>query len=117
MATEKIRIGYKEVDILPSAARTVSGVSDEFYTYGYNELDADIKASADTALTSLDVEVQRYSPTIKDWVTIGSFTQITSTPSGPEGLPIVVGLGYKCRVKYTLNGTSITFAVGIVLRV
>ena len=117
MATERIRVGYKEVDILPSAARTVSGISDEFYTYGYNELDADIKATADTSLTSLDVVVQAYNPTVKEWKTIGSFTQITSTPSGPEGLPIVVGLGYKCRVKYTLVGTSVTFVVGIVLRV
>ena len=66
MATERIRTGYKEVDILPSAARTVSGVSDEFFVNNYNELDGMIRATADTALTSLDVDIQSYNQTLRD---------------------------------------------------
>lgn len=117
MATERIRTGYKEVDILTSAARTASGVSDEFFVNNYNELDGMIRATADTALTSLNVDVQSYNQTVNQWVTIGSFTQITSTPSLAESIPIVTGLGFKCRISYTLVGTSVTFAVGVILRI
>jgi len=117
MAIEKLKPNYKKVEILPSAARVISGISDEFYTYGYNELDAAIKATADTALTSLDADVEAYDPTINDWVVIGSFTQIVATPSTAEGINILTGLRYKCRINYTFVGTSITFAVGVILRV
>ena len=116
MATEKVYIGTKEVAVLTSAARTASGYSDAFLTNGYSTLNAALKVTADTALTSLDVSVKSYDPTLAEWITIGSFTQVTTTPSTAENLNITASLRGKCRIDYALVGTSATFAVGIVLR-
>ncbi len=107
---------FREIAALPLAARAGTGNSAEFSTESMSELDVAIIATADTAITSLDAEVQAYDPTIADWVTIGVFTQIVATPSTAEGINIVTGLRRLCRVHYVIVGTSVTFAVGVLLR-
>jgi len=107
---------FREIAALPSAARAGTGNSAEFSTESMSELDAAIKATADTAITSLDVCVQAYDSTINDWVDIGSFTQIAATPSTADGINITTGLRLRCRVHWVIVGTSVTFAVGVLLR-
>ncbi len=107
---------FRNVAALPLAARAGTGNSAEFSTESMSELDAAIKATADTAITSLNVCVQAYDRTISDWVTIGTFTEIAATPSVADGLNITTGLRLRCRVHYVIVGTSVTFAVGVLLR-
>lgn len=107
---------FREITALPYAARAGTGNSAEFSTESMSEVDAAIKATADTAITSLNAYVQAYDATINDWVTIGTFTQIAATPSLAEGINITTGLRKRCRVHWVIVGTSVTFAVGVYTR-
>ena len=107
---------FREIAALPYAARTGTGNSAEFSTESMSELDAAIKATADTAITTLNACVQAYDSTINDWVTIGAFTEIVATPSVAEGINVTTGLRKRCRVHWVIVGTSVTFAVGVYTR-
>ena len=107
---------FRRIAALPYAARAGTGNSAEFSTESMSELDAGIKATADTAITSLNASVQAYDLTINDWVTIGAFTEIAATPSVAEGINIVTGLRRLCKIHYVIVGTSVTFAVGVMMR-
>lgn len=107
---------YREIAALPYAARAGTGNSAEFSTESMSELDGAIKATADTAITTLNACVQAYDKTINDWVTIGEFSEITSTPSTAQGINITTGLRVRGRIHWVIVGTSVTFAVGVYTR-
>jgi len=107
---------FREIAALPYAARAGTGNSAEFSTESMSELDGAIKATADTAITMMNACVQAYDKTINDWVTIGAFTEITSTPSVAEGINITTGLRVRARIHWVIVGTSVTFGVGVILR-
>jgi hypothetical protein len=111
--------GFKEVEILPSGARTSGSQTTTTDAGKYKEAVAfiDVTAVSGTA-PALDVKFQIQDPISLKWFDIAdlTFTQktaISSEMKAKSGL-----LGSKLRCSYAISGTtpSFTFSVGLILK-
>lgn len=118
-----------KVDLLPSLARTVSGVSATFYGLDwYGSVLVELAVTA--ANGTLDVFLQTLLPDGTTWTDLGKFAQVTSASKRYLSLTSGGGLesavqdaamttvgsrdfvfGEAVRVKYVITGTSFTFSV------
>jgi hypothetical protein len=111
--------GFKDIEMLPSGARTSSSQTTATDVGKYKEaiVFIDVTGVSGTSPT-LDVKFQTQDPISLKWfdVTDLTFTQktaISSEMKAKSGL-----LGSKLRCSYTIGGTtpSFTFSVGLILK-
>lgn len=111
--------GFKEVEVLPSSARTVSGNSVEVDASKHKEaiVFLNVTASSGTSPT-LDVKFQTQDPISLKWFDVVELNLAQKTTVGSEMKAKANLIGSKLRCVYTLGGTtpSFTFSVGLVLK-
>jgi hypothetical protein len=106
-----------EVDVA-SAARTTTGTGTAFNTDDIGTIMATLVVSAASGTTpTLDVTLETSDAAGSTWTTVGTgFTQQTTTNAGLY--KVHTALGYQCRWKWTIAGTtpSFTFAINTTVK-
>src|SRR5690606_14086003 len=108
---------YTNLTILSQAARSTSGLSDEFEVGDYKEgtFFLNVTAVSGTDVT-LDVVIETKDPVSGEWFEIARFAQVTETDK--EHITVTGGLGSVIRVVYAIAGedASFTFSLGAVVK-
>ena len=112
---------YREVSLLDSAARTVTGNGDAAGGFGLaTRLGAAVICASRTGTNpTLDVIIQ-HSPDGTNWFDLITFTQLTAagqeykTLSETQGTTVQAFSG-RLRAKYTLGGTTPSFTFNVVV--
>lgn len=108
---------YANLTILNNAARTASGLSDEFTVGNYREaiffLNVTDVSGNDV---TLDVVMETKDPVSGEWFEIARFAQVTETAK--EHISVTGGLGSVIRAVYTIagDGASFTLSLGAVVK-
>jgi hypothetical protein len=111
----------KEVSVLPSASRTVSGSADPLDCDKYTEAVAFLNVTNVTSgldTTTLDVKFQTQDPISLEWFDMADLTFTQATAASKEKKDQSGMLGKKLRCVYTINGDQpdVTFSVGLILK-
>lgn len=109
----------KEIEVLPSASRTVSGNSTTIDVGNYKEAIVFLDVTVVSGTTpTLDVNFQTQDSVSGKWFDITDLTFTQKTGVANEMKAKVNLLGSKIRCVYTIGGTtpSFDFSVGLVLK-